>query len=805
MRLSVHPRLAGSAAATSALACLAAVTVVLAGGAEAQGDTTATPYRVAVLSEEFTDESQAVARRTIASLQSEGFAVTPLNADQLADAKTFNASRYELLVLPSSPVFPASATQGLDRFVRDGGDLVLLGGKSFERMVTKDRGEWLDFDAIRPRLESGRSLDSIALFEDLNIKQWKRHASNGKTGSGLSQTRTRQADALRLDLKDVTQYDTFKANLTTPISDGHNVMVLWSRAQSKKTRQAAFEIRTKAGARWIATIDLDTQWRPTVLQPKDFVYHEGGSAQSAESFSFSEADRLSFGLTKDYGEFEGADHTLMFTVLGTAAIDLASSELLEQFDLFTELPSFQFAQASEASTSTSASKWLGEVIEFGGPIDGTSAFAVPRSSVSQAFPVLETENRLGQPVVAATVVAHYAGPYAGSQWFVCGVEGSGFYLEKSWDRLLLGVAERMRQSVWLRDAEADNPFADAERMRDIIGVTHAGAKYHFTDRDVLNEGAVVLEELGTRTIKLWLPRPHELYLFNHDWPDELNSMVDVVETPVWREVLARPFDTYYLEAFAMPRRFDVMDNGLSQQEARWITQEFEDITRHLLTTYRGTGKTFVLQNWEGDWALRDTMDPALDPSAERIEAMIDWLNARQDGVDRARKAVGEDGVRVLHAAETNLVLQQMRSDRPGVVRDVLPHTRVDLASYSCYDTRGDAHAFRAALEYIAMHLPPTSRSDLGNRVAIGEFGVPETAMGSEAVKRMLPEQVEIATAYGSPHLLYWALYCNELIGDPPVPVRRNEQVNGFWLIRPDGTRTWAWDYFASLFQSDTRP
>ena len=66
---------------------------------------------------------------------------------------------------------------------------------------------------------------------------------------------------------------------------------------------------------------------------------------------------------------------------------------------------------------------------------------------------------------------------------------------------------------------------------------------------------------------------------------------------------------------------------------------------------------------------------------------------------------------------------------------------------------------------------------------------------------MIPEQIEIATAYGTPHMLYWALYCNELRGEPSVPVKQNDQVNGFWLIKPDGTRSWAWHYLADLLET----
>ena len=49
------------------------------------------------------------------------------------------------------------------------------------------------------------------------------------------------------------------------------------------------------------------------------------------------------------------------------------------------------------------------------------------------------------------------------------------------------------------------------------------------------------------------------------------------------------------------------------------------------------------------------------------------------------------------------------------------------------------------------------------------------------------------------YVVYWQLYCNELKGRrQPTPVTINDAVRGFWLIRPDGSKAWTWDYFHEL-------
>ena len=72
----------------------------------------------------------------------------------------------------------------------------------------------------------------------------------------------------------------------------------------------------------------------------------------------------------------------------------------------------------------------------------------------------------------------------------------------------------------------------------------------------------------------------------------------------------------------------------------------------------GTGKTFVLQHWEGDWAIRGNYKPEETPTPQAIEGMAAWLNARQDGVDAARKAVEAKNVHVYHAG-TQLIEEEL--------------------------------------------------------------------------------------------------------------------------------------------------
>ncbi|MHC4462142.1 MAG: hypothetical protein ACYS30_12040 [Planctomycetota bacterium] len=341
-------------------------------------------------------------------------------------------------------------------------------------------------------------------------------------------------------------------------------------------------------------------------------------------------------------------------------------------------------------------------------------------------------------------------------------------------------------------------------LRDIIGITHVSGKYYLTDEDFLNEGAEEILALGSRVIKVWFDNPPRSYPFNSKWP-KMDSMVEMAQSPYFKQLFNKPFKTYILMCFSMGRGGGYWKNGITEQQKLDEQKQFYELTKHLLTSYKDTGKTFVLQHWEGDWLIRGNFDAKSDPTLTAISSMIEWLNARQAGVNQARQEVGQDGVRVYHAAEVNRVVTSMKQDRPGVVNKVLPYTNMDLVSYSAWDAAtarfDDPNVLREALDFIAKNMPDSR--DFGDKnVYMGEFGMPENEYSAEQIQKAIPNAVQTALDWGCPYIVYWQLYCNELKkGKGPPPVHNNDDVRGFWLIRPDGSRAWIWEYFYRLLHS----
>jgi hypothetical protein len=186
--------------------------------------------------------------------------------------------------------------------------------------------------------------------------------------------------------------------------------------------------------------------------------------------------------------------------------------------------------------------------------------------------------------------------------------------------------------------------------------------------------------------------------------------------------------------------------------------------------------------------------------------MIQWINARQAGIVAARNEVKETDVHVYGALEANLVEASM-AGKPGVINSVLPHTTVDLASYSCYISLTSPERLEKAVDFIAANLPATAAFGQNpHSVYLGEFGYPENGDGGAAtVNDRMNTALAVIKSRGVKWAVYWQVYCNEERKPPTTePVNaKDAAVMGFWMVKPDGKPGMAWHrYRQALAVSD---
>jgi hypothetical protein len=337
------------------------------------------------------------------------------------------------------------------------------------------------------------------------------------------------------------------------------------------------------------------------------------------------------------------------------------------------------------------------------------------------------------------------------------------------------------------------------------GVAHVAGNYGFTQENYLLEGAERIQKLGSKSIFVYLTQHYRDQYPDRGagmWSSNPSSLVQLAQTKPYAKLFAMPFTTFVITAYTFAN--DGQIDGITGDSARQHAEEKEyySLTKYLYSKYAGSGKNFILKNWEGDWiGLRD-YNASKDIAPSRISDMIAWLSARQRGVTRARNEVGASDVSVLNAVEVNRVLDYAQHGLDRVINKVVPKVKPDMVTYSSYDSSSagtDRHTVQAnmnlALNTIKKLAPdPLSLGD--RRILISEYGMFENERND--VNWRADTILSTAKSAGIAGAVLWNVFdneCKESNGQPaPVGVapgawgRPNDhQCRGLWVIRPDGS------------------
>ena len=262
----------------------------------------------------------------------------------------------------------------------------------------------------------------------------------------------------------------------------------------------------------------------------------------------------------------------------------------------------------------------------------------------------------------------------------------------------------------------------------------------------------------------------------------MNTPVDMVSHPYYLELFDMDLDTYVLGTYIFTSEFGhpaVYFSSQFPEAARKLEYEqLYELTYYLCKKYEGTGKTFIIQNWESDWACVPASDNRQYPTEEIFDRFIRWTNTRQDAVTAARKAAGCSDVYVYHAIEVNRNIDGMNGN-PCVLYNAVPYTYCDFYAYSCYDTQENDETFAAALDAM-LKIVSENRSDGASRCYIGEFGWPHE-LGSQMRADIAERVLRIAREKGFSHAYWWELY-----GDPKSDYT-------YWLISDQNEYSEAWN------------
>lgn len=326
------------------------------------------------------------------------------------------------------------------------------------------------------------------------------------------------------------------------------------------------------------------------------------------------------------------------------------------------------------------------------------------------------------------------------------------------------------------------------------GVAHVQGNYSYpSSTNQFLDGVNGIWNQGFRTLKVYATGSYESrYPLQSSWSGTPTNLSQLVALTEYATAFEMDWDTIVLTTFTFANgdtNWWIVDWSEAKLQAEYT--EIYNMSVYLLTTYAGTGKKFILQNWEGDWAYSDSFNPATIIPPRRADNYSAFLARRQKAVSDARRDVGCNGVNIQMAVEVNRPIDALHQTAVRrITNTVMPLLESDILSYSAYDSTiaifgwGSSQAELEAniREYFPKALKAIKRSNPGKPIQIGEFGYPDNAIETpvwfdwDATIRLI---YDICLENDVFCLIYWEVFSNELI--QPGDIER-----GYWTIKPDG-------------------
>ena len=300
------------------------------------------------------------------------------------------------------------------------------------------------------------------------------------------------------------------------------------------------------------------------------------------------------------------------------------------------------------------------------------------------------------------------------------------------------------------------------------------------------QGVRAAADMGARSVRLTLsPRYSRDYNIGADCysgfslskvlrePDVMAALADPrVETFMLTVYDGASFGDDCLYQHALQAEFHTDANRQA------VIEEYEAFVYELARRFVGSGKEFILSNWEGDnaaycgAAYQYVHDEAFRAScdadyadyyggnagpAETLDALRNWLSDRAAGLERGRQRALEDGysgVSIRTAIEINIVRALSSAGLPSVLYDVIPDSDFDYVSYSAWESLYGGDTIEALL---TADLDAVRHAAGTDAVIAGEVGVAQAAWGDQTVPR-LAEALRAAEEWGAPLIFHWLLY-----------------------------------------------
>ncbi len=446
--------------------------LVFPGFERASAASTTNTSIAAVFLDERAGAKSDLAREIALDIQAAGYATEFIGPDLLTNSTSLLSRKFDLLVLPQARSLPAASMDSVSVYLRGGGRMMALGLPAWESPGFAFDGRLLSKEEYQ-RVLDGQAADHLIVdFAREDLSKWRRSTDPDSTKTQMEVVTDGQQKALHATIDNLGGWYVLDTpTLADPFPDGRTLTCFRARG-SRDTTEMSIEWDETDGSRWIATIDLGTDWKSYCLPPESFHAWEApaGRGGGRDGLDVRHAARLSVGLARSHSALPGAHHEYWIGDIGAARSPFAGSLsplAVNAPQIDTLSPDWNFYPI-HGPLKLATPEMLALVspvrlmpAEEGGrlpqalqPRPRGVGFRQERPWRWQ--PLLEARSPQGDYRGAmATLLVHCGGEFRGGIWACFTPQSAAFYQQEQARQLLRQMAGAMRRGLFLEEGGSE--------------------------------------------------------------------------------------------------------------------------------------------------------------------------------------------------------------------------------------------------------------------------------------------------------------------------------------------------------------
>lgn len=188
-----------------------------------------------------------------------------------------NDGKNDAVIWPEAEFIPAGGGSAVDKYLKNGGKLLTLGGPPFTRVMHQSGEKWLDISELT---ENNASKNALFDFDKASGgKNWNRATDtpqNKQTVELGDFGLPGGENCLHVKMERVSGWDVISKNVKIP--GGANTLCLYVKGGAK-TGAVSVELNEKDGSRWYSVFPVTENWQYIIIRADEFKYwHDSPTA-----------------------------------------------------------------------------------------------------------------------------------------------------------------------------------------------------------------------------------------------------------------------------------------------------------------------------------------------------------------------------------------------------------------------------------------------------------------------------------------------------------------------------------------------